>query len=218
MVFKEKDFVEIDFDIYANDKLVQTTNEKLGKENKLDIKEYKPQEMIVGSGFILKALDDTLIKDGKEKGFLELETEQAYGKRKKEFIKTFPKSSFDEHKLRPVVGITYDFNGTYGTVKSVAGGRIMVDFNNPLAGKDIKLNYSINKKITDVKTKLRIVLESILRMTPEMFDIVVKEKEITFFVPEQVIPIKDQLIKTLEEYIPEIKEYKVKFDILKIKS
>lgn len=217
MAYKEKDFVSIDFDIYANGELVQTTNEKLGKEKKLDIKEYKPQTMIIGSGFILKALDDNLLKEGKDKGTLNLKAEEAYGKRKKEFLKTFPKSAFDEHKVRPVVGMTYDFNGTFGTVKSVVGGRIMVDFNNPLAGKEIKLDFNVNKKITNIKEKISTVLESVLRMTDQMYNLEVKDKEITLFVPEQIIPIKDQLIKTFEEYVLDMKDYKLKFDILKKK-
>ena len=47
MKIEQNDFVELEFDLYANDKLVQTTNEKKGKEAGLDAKEYGPKTIIV---------------------------------------------------------------------------------------------------------------------------------------------------------------------------
>ena len=42
MALKKNDFVSVDFDIYANEKLVQTTSEKLGKVAGLNINSYGP--------------------------------------------------------------------------------------------------------------------------------------------------------------------------------
>ena len=83
--YKENDFVKIEFDIYANNKLVQTTNEKLGKDANLQIKDYHPQIIVLGKSFILKALDDAVMKE--DSGELELEPKEAYGNRKKRLYK-----------------------------------------------------------------------------------------------------------------------------------
>ncbi len=215
MKIENNDFVNVDFDIYANDKLVQTTNEKLGKEANFENAKYGPQTLIVGKGFILKAMDEDMKKNSENT--LELKPEEAYGKRQKELIKTFPKSAFDEQKMRVVVGMTYDFNGMYGTVKSLVGGRVMVDFNNPLSGKEIKLTYKIVKKVDVITEKIKVVLGTILKLPNNMYEISKKEKEVTVKVPAQLFAMKDMLMKSFEEVISDIKDYSVKIEEMKIK-
>lgn len=210
---KKNDFVKIEFDIFANGKLVQTTNDVKIKEYKLNIKESGPQTIVIGKNLILKALDDDILKGNKE-NTLELKPEEAYGKRDKNKIQTLPKSTFDEHKMRAVVGITYDFGGMYGTVKSVAGGRVMVDFNNPLAGKEIKLTYKIVKKIEEVKEKIEYVLSKIINIPKETFAVVVKEKEITLKMPKELSD-NNILIQGLEEFIGSLKDYNIKIETFK---
>lgn len=212
MTYKENDFVKVEYNMYANGVLVQTTNEKLGKEAKLQVKTYKPVNMVLGKGFILKALDNAIIISKSSKGSIEIESDKAFGKRKKEFIRVMPKSAFDEQKLRAVVGMTYDFNGMFGTVKAVTGGRITVDFNNPLSGKDIKVEYTILEKIEKVEEKLSVVMEDILRIPKSMFSIEVKDKNISMKVPKQLIVMKDYLKKSFEEIVPEVKDYSLALD------
>ena len=216
MKIKKDDFIEIDYDLYANDKLVRTTSEAKAKESGLNAKEFGPATIIVGKEFILKALDEDIVKnaDASKDTILNLSAEEAYGRRKKEMIKVIPKSSFDEHKTRPVVGMVYDFNGMYGTVKSVIGGRVMVDFNSPLAGKDIRLVYKVVKKIDDIKSKTDFVFKEILKIPEKMFEISIKEKDLTMKLPEELKPIIDMIKKTTLDYIPELKDYNIKTSAL----
>jgi FKBP-type peptidyl-prolyl cis-trans isomerase 2 len=215
--FKKNDFLELDFDIYANDKLVQTTDPKKteGLENTNNFLK-KPSNIVLGKGQILMAIDEDIENNAKiaERRKLELSSEKAYGKRKKDLIKTFPKRVFDEQKLRAVPGITYDFNGMYGSVKSVVGGRVMVDFNNPLAGKDIKIEYVINKKIEDLIERIKITFYTIYNMNDEMFSVVKEKEKIIIKVPEQLMALNEQLLKSLEELNPDIKKEKVEFEKL----
>lgn len=214
MEFKEGDFVKLDYDLYANGSLVQTTDAKKATELKTEQKNVKPFEMILGKGFLLKALDEDILKNNKS-NTLELTAEKAYGKRQKELIKTFPKSVFDEQKLRAVPGMVYDFNGMYGTVKSVVGGRVMVDFNNPLSGKDIKVEYKVLEKIENITEKVRLVFERVLRIPSTMFKAEKKDKELILKIPQQLVVMKEQLEKSLEEMIPEIKDYSIKIENFK---
>ena len=212
---KNSDFVKVDFDIYANGKLVQTTSEEKGKKAGLQIKHYGAETLILGKAFVLKALDEAILK--KDKDSLELTADKAYGKRQKELIKTFTKSAFDEQNMRAVPGMTYDFNGMYGTVRSVVGGRVMVDFNNPLAGKDIKLDYNVVSKVDKIEEQVKVVFEAILRIPNNLYAVSAKEKNLTIKVPAQLIAMKDQLTKSLEELIPQIKDYKVKLEVMENK-
>lgn len=209
---KDGDFVKVNFDVYANGNLVQTTDEVKGKAAKLQVVAYGPQTMIVGRAFILKAFDEGLKK--KDKDILELKAEDAFGKRKKELLKTFPKSAFDEQKLKPIVGMTYDFNGMYGAVKSVVGGRIMVDFNSPLAGKDIKLDYTLVEVVSDISEKISVVMSSAIRLPKNMYAISVSGKDVILKVPKQLFAMKDMLIKSLGEMISNIKDYNIKIEEL----
>lgn len=214
--FKDNDFIKVNFDIYANSELVQTTNEKKGKDAKLNIKEYGPQTIIIGKNFILEALDKAI--KVKSKDTLELKPEEAYGKRKKDLIKTFPKSSFDEQKIKAIVGITYDFNGMYGTIKSTSSARVLVDFNNPLSGKDIKIEYEVVKKEDNICEKLKVILTKVLRIPNTVFVLSSKDKEVLLKAPEQITKMGDVLAKAFTEIIPEFKDYTLKTEALKVKK
>lgn len=217
MKVEKNDFVKIEFDIYANDKLVQTTDEKKGKESNLQVEKYGAQTIIVGKEFILKALDEDLMKNAKTgaQATLDLKPENAYGKRNKDLIKVLPKSAFDEHKMRAVPGIVYDFNGTLGTVKSVIGGRVMVDFNHPFANKNIRLVYKVVEKIEDIKEKINSVFSIILKMPQDKFKVEKKDKIIEIQIPQEIISIKKTLAKSLEEFIPQIKNYELRIEKFK---
>lgn len=216
MEIKNKDFVKIEFDLYANDKLVQTTNGKKATEAGLKLDHKGPMTIIIGKNFIVKAVDEDILKAKDNKiRTLNLAPKNAYGKRDKNNMKTISASAFVEHKQRPVVGMMYDFNGDFGVVKSVIGGRVMVDFNNVLAGKDIKIEYKIVEKIEKIDEKISFVFENALKLPKNMFKTEVKEKNITIEVPEQLLQIEEMLIKSFAEFIPEIKDFTIKIQKFK---
>ena len=61
----------------------------------------------------------------------------------------------------------------FGVVKTVSGGRVLVDFNHPLAGKDLVYNVKINKIVDDIKEKLN----SLLKMHLNIKDAEIELKE-----------------------------------------
>ena len=106
---------------------------------------------------ILPAIDKFLI--GKEAGKeynLELPPEKAFGKRQKEKVKTMPMKVFERHGINPRRGMAFNFDNKIGKIKAVSGARVIVDFNNPMASKDVEYNLKPKKKIKDkeVGTKL----------------------------------------------------------------
>ncbi len=216
MTYTNNDFVTIDFDMYANGMLVQTTSEEKAQEAELKGKEFKPQTIVVGKNFILKALDEDILKAKvNEERSLDLKAEDAFGKRNKEMIRTFKKTAFDEQGLKAVPGVTYDFNGMYGAVKSVSGGRVLVDFNHPLSGRDIKVVYKVTKKVEDIAEKISTIFINVLKMPENVFSVSAKDKTIELKVPEQLMTLEDYLSKSLAEFIPNIKDYSLKIEKFK---
>ena len=106
----------------------------------------------------------------------------------------------------------------YGTVKSVAGGRIMVDFNNPLAGKDIKLNYKVLSKVDDMAEKISVIMETVLRIPRNLFEVSVKDKNITLKAPMQFVGTEEILSKTFKETISDYKDYNLKIEVKEVKA
>ena len=211
MAFENLDVVKVELDMYANGNLVQTTDEKKAKESGLEGQEFGPQNFIVGKKIIVEALDEDLLKaEVGESRNLKLSAEEAFGKRKKEFIKTFPKKVFDEQNIRAVPGATYDFNGMYGTIKSVVGGRVMVDFNNPLAGKEIEINYKVNEKVEDMNEILSYIIHKVYKLPQDKISFEVEgEDKITLYTPKEIISMKDQLISMLKESLKNADKYTI---------
>ncbi len=207
MEVKIGDFVKLDYDMYANGSLVQTTDEKKGKKLNSNNSNFNPVTIILGKNMILKALDDAIEK--KTKDSISLKPEEAFGKKDKSLIRTFPKSVFDKNKMRAVVGITYDFNGMFGTVKAVTGGRVMVDFNNPLSGKDIKIDYEVKEVIKNLKEKIEFVLEYALKLPKNLYEIEIKDLNVIIKADEKLVPLKEQINQILNEFIFEFPDYKL---------
>ena len=142
IVVKYHDFVEIEYTGRTKDdnSIFDTTEEKVAKENGVYDKHvsYSPVIVCIGQNNILKALDDQMI--GKETGkeyVFEISSEEAFGKRDAKLIQLIPAKKFRQQKIQPFPGLQLNIDGIFGIVKTVSGGRILVDFNHPLAGKDI---------------------------------------------------------------------------------
>jgi FKBP-type peptidyl-prolyl cis-trans isomerase 2 len=176
---QKNDFIEIEFTGRANNEIFDTTNKEEARQMGLEI-EVKPMIISVGNQMLLKGLDDSL--EGKEIGkkySIHLNQEQAFGKRHSELVKTIPLRVFREQNINPYQGMTLQLDNNLAKVLSVSGGRIIVDFNNPLAGKEIDYNFKIIKKINDNKEKVNALQDFFLRARFD-FDIDETNKKVIF--------------------------------------
>ena len=165
---KEKDFIEIEFtgkvkDGEVFDSTIKEELEKLHSGHDHPV-EAKPFIFCLGQGMFLKALDDFLV--GKETGKnyeVELEPEQAFGKRSPSLIHRIPMSVFKEQKVNPAPGIAFNFDGRVGKILTVSGGRVMVDFNSFLAGKTVIYKIKVLRKVADLNEKVKALNEFFFR-------------------------------------------------------
>lgn len=158
MPIKKNDFVEIEYSGKVKDGEVFDTNiDEEIKRLKLDLK-AKPLVLCIGQNMILPAIDEFLI--GKEPGkyTLELSAEKAFGERKREMIRTIPLSAFKNSQQPPYPGAVFAFDNMMGRVASVSSGRVIVDFNNPIAGKPVVYELRVLRIIIDKKEQVKALM------------------------------------------------------------
>ncbi|MBU0906787.1 MAG: FKBP-type peptidyl-prolyl cis-trans isomerase [Nanoarchaeota archaeon] len=189
---KEKDFVEIKYSGYANSNLFDSNiEEDLKKLNP----ESKPEKVIIciGQKMLVSGLDSQL--EGKEIGKeyeIEVKAEDGFGQRKREMMKVIPLRAFSEQKVSPAPGMMFTLDNALVKVVAVSGARVTVDFNNPLAGKDLKYKITLTRKVEDVKEKAKTIISYFLRFLPEME---IKEKVILKgpkILEQMIDPLKDK--------------------------
>jgi FKBP-type peptidyl-prolyl cis-trans isomerase 2 len=140
----------------------------------------------LGHGMFLSGVDDYLISNDIEENKeieIELSPEKAFGKRNPKKIQMVPMKVFRENNLRPVQGAMFNFDGQLAKVVSVSSGRVLADFNNPLAGKDVIYKVIIKRKITNDEDKAKALNDFLFR---KQFDFELKNKKVILKVPEQV--------------------------------
>jgi FKBP-type peptidyl-prolyl cis-trans isomerase 2 len=186
MTFKNKDFIEIEFTGKIKDGEIFDSNlkEDLAKLN--PTLKPKPFMFCLGEGMFLKAIEDFLMDKKVGKYEIELEPEKAFGQRNSSLIQLIPMKVFRAQQAQPVPGAMFNFDGRPAKILTVSGGRIMADFNNPLAGKTVIYTINLKRKVEDLNEKVK-----------ALFDFFFK-KELKFEIKDKKIVL--QLEKPFIEY------------------
>ena len=207
---KEHDFIELSYTgRLADGTVFDTTLKEVAEKKGLTTqnKKFGPLTVCVGEKQLLPGLDEELV--GKEIGkdfIVELSQEKAFGKRDVKKIQLVPLSTFKEHKLNPYPGLQVDFDGKIGTVMRATGGRVMVNFNHPLAGKDIVYECKVVGTVTDLKEQILTYISTGLQIDAKFVEVSIDGEKAVIKVPfEMPAPIVEMLQKKLTE-ITKVKE------------
>jgi FKBP-type peptidyl-prolyl cis-trans isomerase 2 len=109
----------------------------------------KPLEFLVGSGRLIPALEKAMLgmKTGDKKK-IEVKAADAYGEYDKNALQTVPRAQFPKD-LELKVGQAYSVNTPQGpitvTISAMTDTLVTVDFNHPLAGKDLTFDVQVVK-------------------------------------------------------------------------
>lgn len=205
----KNDFVELEYTGKTKEDSIvfDTTDEKTAKENGLDNpnNKYGSTIVCVGKQFLLKGLDDQLV--GKETGKeydIDVSVEEGFGRKDAKLIQMIPTNKFKQHKIQPVPGLQVNVDGTMGLVKTVSGGRTMVDFNHPLSGKNLTYHIKVVSIIEDEKKKVEAFLA---QMGVGNLDITTEDGKVTIKLHSELEKeVKEEFSKKLKEVIPSIKD------------
>ncbi|MDO8509248.1 MAG: FKBP-type peptidyl-prolyl cis-trans isomerase [Nanoarchaeota archaeon] len=163
----KNDFVELKYTGYANGDIFDSNISE-------DLKKLNPNAqpiktiIAIGQEMVVKGLDKSL--EGKEIGKeyeIILSPKESFGERKRDLVKTIPLKAFTEKKVSPYPGLVLTLDDIMVKIIAVSGGRVMVDFNNPLSGKEIKYKFNITRKVSDEKEKAETLFSVLFRFIPE---------------------------------------------------
>jgi len=164
MPVKEGDFIKLQYTgkIQETDEIFDTTDEKVAEEADLHVenKLYGPIPIIVGGGHVLKAMDYALVdmEEGEEKT-IDITPDEGFGVRDPNLMQLIPMSEFRKQSIKPQVGMNITLEGNTGKIRSVSGGRVRVDFNHELAGKNLQYQIKIDDIITEDEEKIKNLIQ-----------------------------------------------------------
>ena len=197
MAIKKGEFVALEFE-----GKIKATGEIFDKTEK------DPKVICVGAGWLIEGIDSVLPEKNIGDEFeLELAPEKAFGQRNPSMIKLTSASKFKDFK--PIVGIQVNVDGVLATVKSVSGGRVVLDFNHPLAGKTLHYKIKITRKVDALDEKVKAVASILL---PEI-QVSVGGNAITLKTKNEMPEVlQKELKKSVVKYVPEADKFEFKFE------
>ncbi|MCW1296337.1 MAG: peptidylprolyl isomerase [Candidatus Parvarchaeota archaeon] len=207
-MIKEGDFVNLDYvgKVKESGEVFDVTSEEFAKKfNVFDEKiKYHPVTIIVGEKFLIKGVEDSLI--GKNEGdsySIEIKSVDAFGERNPELIKLIPTRYFNKEEITPYPGLRVNIDGLIGTIRSVSGGRVIVDFNHPLAGKDVEYEIKVNRILKDDKEKVLSLVSFFTGMSENECGIEISEKVVKIKIKEKEIPkeVKKRISELIKKHI-----------------
>ncbi len=106
--------------------------------------------VIIGSGELLEDVEKVLeeMKEGESRT---LSLEKPFGERDPKKIVLINIREFRRRGIEPYPGMRVEVNGVPGRVLSVTGGRVQVDLNHPLAGRNVVYELTLEKVLEEVE-------------------------------------------------------------------
>ena len=193
MPIQKSDFIVVDYTgkVKETGDVFDTTSEETAKENKLykegDI--YEPRLVVVGEGWMLKALDEAFLTFKIRKN--------AFGQRDPEKVKLIPLRRLIARGINPKLGAQIEYDKRLATVRTMGSGRVTLDFNPPLAGKTLVYEVSVKKKLKTAEEKISALIHRrIPAVEAEKFAFKVGKANVTVNMPDEALYVESiQLAK-----------------------
>lgn len=196
MSLQKSDFILLDYvaKVKETGEIFDTTVEETAKKEHLykegDI--FEPKLIVIGENWVLKPLDESLttMEVGKQ-SVVEISPEKAFGQRDPEKVKRVPLKQLLAKEIAPSVGMRIEYGGKSATVRAIGAGRVLLDFNPPLAGKTLVYEATVKKKLETAEEKVAALIHRrIPNVEDKKFELAVKAKTVTVEMPEDAFYIE----------------------------
>jgi peptidylprolyl isomerase len=209
------DFIIIDYvaKVKETGEIFDTTNEEVAKKEHLykegDI--YEPKLVVIGEGWVLKALDESLatMEIGKPTS-AEIPPSKAFGDRDAEKVRRVPLRQLLAKEITPSIGLRIEYGGKMATVRAIGAGRVLLDFNPPLAGKTLVYEVTIQKKLETAEERVAAIIH---RRVPAVeqakFEFTIKPKTVSVEMPEEAFYLegiqvaKRGIVMDVQKFFPQ---------------
>ena len=220
MTLQKGDFILINYTskVKETNEVFDTTYEDIAKKEHL-FKEgeiYDPKLVVIGEGWVLKALDESLTTMELCKPCtLEISPEKGFGQRDPEKIKRVSIKHLYAKEINPVIGARIEYQGKMATVRSIGAGRVLLDFNPPLAGRTLIYETVVAKKLEKNEEKISAIIHRRVPVVEEdKFKLCIQDKSLTIDMPEETFYVEGiQIAKRgismdIQKFIPDLCETK----------
>jgi peptidylprolyl isomerase len=148
---------------------------------------YEPKLVVIGEGWVIKALDESLPTMEVDKTtVVEIAPDKAFGPRDPQKVKRVPLKQLLAKDITPTLGMRVEIGGKSATVRAVGAGRVLLDFNPPLAGKTLVYETTVKKKLETVEEKIAALIHRrIPAVEQAKFQFTVKSKTVNIDMPEE---------------------------------
>jgi len=191
MALQKGDFALISYTAKVKEtgEVFDTTIEETAKKERLykEGEVYESKLVVIGEGWVLKALDESLatMEVGKTAS-VEIPPEKAFGGRDPEKVKRISLKNLAAKGITPSLGIRLDYDGKMAIVRAIGAGRVLLDFNPPLAGKTLVYEVTVQKKLETLKERVAALIHRrIPAVEEDKFKFTAKVKTVNIEMPEE---------------------------------
>ena len=162
---KKGDLVKLEYTgrMAKTGQIFDTTDEAIAKQAGIweSSSIYGPKHALFGSGAIIPGMEEAVLQSqlGKSEDFA-IEPKLAFGERSSELVRLIPEKEFRKQSVQPAPGMIVTLDGAIARVKSVTSGRVVIDYNHPLAGEQVIYSIKVHEVITDDKKKIEAILSA----------------------------------------------------------
>ncbi|MGD0203357.1 MAG: FKBP-type peptidyl-prolyl cis-trans isomerase [Candidatus Bathyarchaeia archaeon] len=220
MALQKGDFILISYTakVKETNGVFDTTYEDVAKKEHLykEGKMYEPKLVVVGESWVLKALDDSLTTmEINKPAAVEIPPDKGFGQRDPEKMRRVSLKQLLAKDINPVVGAQIEFQGKGAVVRSMGAGRVLLDFNPPLAGKTLIYDVTVSRKLESNEEKIGALIHRRVPVVEEnKFTLTIQDKSLTIDMPEVAFYIEGiQIAKRgialdIQKFIPDLAETK----------
>jgi peptidylprolyl isomerase len=196
MPLAKGDFILIDYTAKVKEtgEVFDTTNEEvskkehLGKEGEL----YEPKLIVIGEGWMLKPLDEAfLTMEPTKPATVEIPPDKAFGARDADKVRRAPLKALLAKDINPAIGARVEYGGKMATVRSIGAGRVLLDYNPPLAGKTLVYDVTVQKKLESNEEKAAALIHRRVPVAEaSKFTLTFADKALTVEMPEEAFYVE----------------------------
>lgn len=163
---KQGDLVRMEYTgkVASTGIIFDTTSEETAKKAGIfdPSAQYGAKLTVFGAASMVEGMEEAIVtsKLGQTEEFT-IPSEKAFGSRRPDFVRMLPEKEFLRQQVRPEIGMVISLDGALAKVKSITSGRVVVDYNHPLAGESVTYSLKVTEIISAPKKKAEAVLASL---------------------------------------------------------
>ena len=220
MKVTEKDLVYIDYTgkVKESGEIFDTTDAETAKEADIFRPEeaYEPTLVAIGKSWVVEGLEEALVgKNPEEKFKVEVPPSKGFGERDPRKIELYTRRKLLQADIKEDLqpGSIVSVSGLPAVVRTAGGGRALLDFNPPLAGKTLIYDVDVRQICKTKKQKIEALVKRRFKTLAErkgFYKLRKKGKEILINLDEEerltqnVQLIKRGIANDIFEFVPTI--------------